>query len=40
MNTSSVPKPESHPIFSRVQSNIRHDLLRFPYTLIILECTR
>jgi cyclopropane fatty-acyl-phospholipid synthase-like methyltransferase len=27
-------------VFSRVQSNIRHDLLRFPYTLIILECTR
>jgi SAM-dependent methyltransferase len=27
-------------VFSRVQSNIRHDLLRFPYTLIILDCTR
>jgi SAM-dependent methyltransferase len=27
-------------VFPQIQSNIRHDLLRFPYTLIILECTR
>jgi hypothetical protein len=26
--------------FTRIQSNIRHDLLRIPYTRIILECTR
>jgi SAM-dependent methyltransferase len=27
-------------VFHQIQSNIRHDLLRFPYTLLILECTR
>jgi hypothetical protein len=27
-------------VFTRIQSNIRHDLLRIPYTLMILKCTR
>jgi cyclopropane fatty-acyl-phospholipid synthase-like methyltransferase len=27
-------------VFTRIQSNIRHNLLRIPYSHIILECTR
>lgn len=27
-------------VFSKVEVNIRHDLLRIPYTLLILECHR
>jgi SAM-dependent methyltransferase len=28
------------PTYSAVKADIRHDLLRFPYTLIVLECSR
>ena len=28
------------PVFSNITVSIRHDLLRIPYTLVILECTR
>ena len=30
----------ARPFFGNIRSHIRHDLLRLPYTLLILECTR
>lgn len=30
----------AHQVFDRISVNIRHDLLRVPYTNLILECTK
>jgi hypothetical protein len=27
-------------VFSKIESSIRHDLLRIPYTMLILTCVR
>ena len=27
-------------VFSNIESSVRHDLLRIPYTLLILKCAR
>jgi len=40
MRTADAYQKLATSVFPRIKSNIRHDLLRIPYTLIILECTR
>jgi hypothetical protein len=38
--TDRLPTELATSVSAQIQSNIRHDLRRIPYTLMILECTR
>jgi SAM-dependent methyltransferase len=40
VRTESAYRTIASKVFSNIESSIRHDLLRMPYSLIILKCVR